>query len=96
MAEDVNCLILFFSSRVVRKAIARVYIVMHQKQKENLRKLFKVSVLRSFFFPSSPIHCVGNQDNGPWRGGVLEKPVVTHCLKKCCFNRPECSLANEI
>nr|BAN20228.1 ribosomal protein L35 [Riptortus pedestris] len=27
--------------RVVRKAIARVYIVMHQKQKENLRKLFK-------------------------------------------------------
>lgn len=28
-------------SRVVRKAIARVYIVMHQKQKENLRKLYK-------------------------------------------------------
>ncbi len=28
--------------RVVRKAIARVYIVMHQKQKENLRKLYKV------------------------------------------------------
>ncbi|XP_067001480.1 large ribosomal subunit protein uL29 isoform X2 [Anabrus simplex] len=27
--------------RVVRKAIARVYIVMHQKQKENLRKFFK-------------------------------------------------------
>ncbi|XP_030753806.1 60S ribosomal protein L35 [Sitophilus oryzae] len=27
--------------RVVRKAIARVYIVMHQKQKENLRKLHK-------------------------------------------------------
>ncbi|XP_033169690.1 60S ribosomal protein L35 isoform X2 [Drosophila mauritiana] len=27
--------------RVVRKAIARVYIVMHQKQKENLRKVFK-------------------------------------------------------
>jgi len=27
--------------RVVRKAIARVYIVMHQKQKENLRKLYK-------------------------------------------------------
>ncbi|RZF39028.1 hypothetical protein LSTR_LSTR008618 [Laodelphax striatellus] len=26
--------------RVVRKAIARVYIVMHQKQKENLKKLF--------------------------------------------------------
>lgn len=25
----------------MRKAIARVYIVMHQKQKENLRKLFK-------------------------------------------------------
>merc|ERR1712018_527485 len=25
--------------RVVRKSIARVYIVMHQKQKENLRKL---------------------------------------------------------
>merc|ERR1712066_1107720 len=27
--------------RVVRKAIARVYIVMHQKQKENLGKLYK-------------------------------------------------------
>ncbi|XP_046998986.1 60S ribosomal protein L35 isoform X2 [Schistocerca americana] len=27
--------------RVVRKAIARVYIVMHQKQKENLRNFFK-------------------------------------------------------
>ncbi|PSN43433.1 60S ribosomal protein L35 [Blattella germanica] len=27
--------------RVVRKAIARVYIVMHQKQKENLRKYYK-------------------------------------------------------
>lgn len=25
----------------MRKAIARVYIVMHQKQKENLRKLYK-------------------------------------------------------
>lgn len=31
----------FYFSRVVRKAIARVYIVMHQKQKENLRKLYK-------------------------------------------------------
>ena len=30
--------------RVVRKAIARVYIVMHQKQKENLRKLYRVRV----------------------------------------------------
>jgi large subunit ribosomal protein L35e len=28
--------------RVVRKSIARVYIVMHQKQKENLRKFYKV------------------------------------------------------
>ncbi|GJQ84091.1 putative ribosomal L29 protein [Trypoxylus dichotomus] len=27
--------------RSVRKAIARVYIVMHQKQKENLRKFYK-------------------------------------------------------
>ncbi|XP_015171749.1 PREDICTED: 60S ribosomal protein L35 [Polistes dominula] len=27
--------------RVVRKAIARVYIIMHQKQKENLRLLFR-------------------------------------------------------
>merc|ERR1712012_886579 len=27
--------------RVVRKSIARVYIVMHQKQKENLRKLYR-------------------------------------------------------
>lgn len=30
-----------YFSRVVRKAIARVYIVMHQKQKENLRLLYK-------------------------------------------------------
>jgi hypothetical protein len=66
--------------------------VMHQKQKENLRKLFKVSVLGSFF----PIHCAGYEDSGPWRGVLLEEPVVTHCLKKCCFNGPECSLANEI
>ena len=28
--------------RIVRKSIARVYIVMHQKQKENLRKYYKV------------------------------------------------------
>ncbi len=28
--------------RVVRKSIARVYIVMHQKQKENIRKLYRV------------------------------------------------------
>lgn len=28
-------------SRVVRKSIARVYIVMNQKTKENLRKLYK-------------------------------------------------------
>ncbi|KAJ1520162.1 hypothetical protein ONE63_004377 [Megalurothrips usitatus] len=27
--------------RVVRKAIARVYIVMHQKQKEHLRRFYK-------------------------------------------------------
>merc|ERR1712061_397881 len=27
--------------RVVRKSIARAYIVMHQKQKENLRKLYR-------------------------------------------------------
>lgn len=33
---------MFVNSRVVRKAIARVYIVMHQKQKENLRKFYKV------------------------------------------------------
>ena len=38
--------------RVVRKAIARVYIVMHQKQKENLRKLYRVSAL-----PSKSITC---------------------------------------
>lgn len=31
----------FVFSRVVRKAIARVHIVMHQKTKENLRKVFK-------------------------------------------------------
>ena len=34
--------------RVVRKAIARVYIVMHQKQKENLRKFYKVSAGKTF------------------------------------------------
>lgn len=32
---------MFFFSRVVRKAIARVYIVIHQKTKENLRKFYK-------------------------------------------------------
>ncbi len=35
--------------RVVRKSIARVYIVMHQKQKENLRKLYRVRGLCAFF-----------------------------------------------
>ena len=35
--------------RVVRKSIARVYIVMHQKQKENLRKLYRVSLVVCFF-----------------------------------------------
>ena len=30
--------------RVVRKSIARVYIMMHQKQKENLRKFTRVSM----------------------------------------------------
>lgn len=30
-----------FFSRVVRKAIARVFIVMHQKQKANLRSFYK-------------------------------------------------------
>ncbi|KAG5892356.1 hypothetical protein JTB14_035970 [Gonioctena quinquepunctata] len=32
--------------RVVRKAIARVYIVIHQKQKENLRKLYKEKIYK--------------------------------------------------
>ena len=36
--------------RVVRKSIARVYIVMHQKQKENLRKLYRVSLVICFVF----------------------------------------------
>ena len=27
--------------RVIRKSVARVHIVMHQKQKENLRKFYK-------------------------------------------------------
>ena len=35
--------------RVVRKSIARVYIVMHQKQKENLRKLYRVRILLNSF-----------------------------------------------
>lgn len=33
---------IFLYSHVVRKSIARVLIVMNQKQKENLRKLYKV------------------------------------------------------
>merc|ERR1712241_808025 len=32
--------------RVIRKSIARVHIVMHQKQKENLRKIYKPLELR--------------------------------------------------
>merc|ERR1711862_877021 len=36
--------------RVVRKSIARVYIVMHQKQKENLRKLYR-SEIQTFGSP---------------------------------------------
>ena len=36
--------------RVVRKSIARVYIVMHQKQKENLRKLYRVSLFICLVF----------------------------------------------
>lgn len=32
-----------FSSRVVRKSIARVLTVINQTQKENLRKFYKVS-----------------------------------------------------
>lgn len=32
---------MFIFSRVVRKAIARVYIVMNTKTKDNLRKLYK-------------------------------------------------------
>lgn len=49
-------LIVFCFSRVVRKAIARVYIVMHQKQKENLRKFYRVRnfILYHFFPPPSP------------------------------------------
>lgn len=35
-----------FSSRVVRKSIGRVNIVMHQKTKENLRKLYKITSLK--------------------------------------------------
>jgi len=42
--ESYGCSVLVYS-RVVRKAIARVYIVMHQKQKENLRKLYKVMLI---------------------------------------------------
>ena len=38
--------------RVVRKSIARVYIVMHQKQKENLRKMYRVSkYLNKLYLP---------------------------------------------
>lgn len=39
--NQINVLTLLFHSRVVRKAIARVYIVMHQKTKENLRKFYR-------------------------------------------------------
>jgi hypothetical protein len=37
-----NELLFSLYSRVVRKSIARVLIVMNQKQKENLRKVYKV------------------------------------------------------
>lgn len=47
---NLDCQFYVFS-RVVRKAIARVHIVMNQKQKDNLRKLFKVSC--SIFYMSS-------------------------------------------
>lgn len=36
--QSMSC---FNFSRVVRKAIARVFIVMHQKQKANLRTFYK-------------------------------------------------------
>lgn len=39
--SETNRWFLLFHSRVVRKAIARVYIVMHQQQKMNLRKLYR-------------------------------------------------------
>jgi ribosomal protein L29 len=38
--------------RVVRKAILRVYIVMHQKQKENMRNLIRKEV--RFYFRNKP------------------------------------------
>lgn len=38
---SINYNFYFSYSRVVRKAIARVYIIMHQKQKENLRLFYK-------------------------------------------------------
>ena len=48
--------------RIVRKSIARVYIVMHQKQKENLRKFYKVSAGKTFKtviqVPFGPSNCV--------------------------------------
>ena len=42
--------------RVVRKSIARVYIVMHQKQKENLRKLYRVSLNLNHFLKRFIVH----------------------------------------
>jgi hypothetical protein len=50
--------------------------VMHQKQKENLRKLFKVSV-HSSCFVGGGLRCIGYQDSGVWRGVLFKKPVVT-------------------
>ena len=44
--------------RVVRKAIARVYIVMHQKQKENLRKLYRVRTIFSITVPADSSNMV--------------------------------------
>jgi 2-hydroxy-3-keto-5-methylthiopentenyl-1-phosphate phosphatase len=76
----------FFPRRVVRKAIARVYIVMHQKQKENLRKLFKVSVQQYFSSYSPWISSVEHQmckltQQSKW----FVKLMVTQLVKKFPF-----------
>merc|ERR1712116_76172 len=44
--------------RVVRKSIARILIVMNQKQKENLRKLYKTRNTSLWIFAqSAPVPC---------------------------------------
>ena len=68
--------------RVVRKSIARVYIVMHQKQKENLRKFYKVSRI----FKGVPL----NWPNGDLKVSMLF--ILTQSKLSLRRNNKKCAL----